>query len=128
MSVSWEDTMQRGINRLDITGSASPRDSWSQYAPNGQPATTRPMTAPHGYFNHQQPHNVPQPLQMHPADQRSSQELPTTPRKNKRQAWYNGPVSQPGSQPVSQSVRAVQRTSPKIPVAAKVFQPLETLQ
>ncbi|KAF9696771.1 hypothetical protein EKO04_005475 [Ascochyta lentis] len=114
MSVSWEDTMQRGINRLDITGSASPRESWSQYPTNGQPATTRPMTAPHGYFSHQQPSHVPQPLQIHPADSgRSSQELPATPRKSKRQAWYNGPVSQPAGQPVSQPVRAIQRTSPE---------------
>lgn len=106
--------MQRGINRLDITGSASPRESWSQYPSNAQPASTRPMTAPHGYFQHQQPPNVPQPLQIHPADPaRSSQEVPATPRKNKRQAWYNGPVGQPVSQPVGQPVRAMQRTSPE---------------
>ena len=102
--------MQRGINRLDITGSASPRESWLQYSPNAQPAAPRPMTAPHGYFNHHQPIHVPQPLQIHPADSaRSSQEVPATPRKNKRQAWYNGPVSQPVTQPV----RAMQRTSPE---------------
>ena len=109
MSVSWEDTMQRGINRLDITGSASPRESWSQYPPNAQPATTRPMTAPHGYFNHHQLSHVPQPIQTNPTDAARGSQEPATPRKSKRQAWYNGPVSQPVAQPI----RVMQRTSPE---------------
>lgn len=109
MSVSWEDTMQRGINRLDITGSASPRESWSQYPPNAQPATTRPMTAPHGYFNHHQLSHAPQPIQTIPTDAARGSQEPATPRKSKRQAWYNGPVSQPVAQPI----RIMQRTSPE---------------
>lgn len=63
------------------------------------------MTA-HGYFSQHQPTNAPHPVQIYPVDStRTSQEQPVTPRKNKRQAWYNGPVSQPA--------RVLQRTSPE---------------
>jgi len=100
-SISWE------IDRLNIAGPSSQREpQWSQPYPGsaGRANATRPTTA-HGYFS-RQPSNV-QPIQIPSinASPRTSQEQPTTPRKNKRQAWYNGPVSQPQ--------RAMQRTSPE---------------
>jgi hypothetical protein len=107
MSISWDTTLQRGINRLDLVGPNSPREQWSHYPASAGPVpAVRPMTAPHGYFNQRNPTHIPPPLQVSPVEAvRNSQDSPGTPRKNKRQAWYNGPVSQPA--------RAVQRTSPE---------------
>lgn len=100
-SISWE------IDRLNIASPGSQSNQWSQQYPGsaGRANAARPTTAPHGYFS-RQPSNV-QPIQIPPinASPRTSQEQPVTPRKNKRQAWYNGPVSQPQ--------RAMQRTSPE---------------
>jgi hypothetical protein len=96
-SISWDTTLQK-INRLEIASPQPPREGWSGYQGGpGQPANGRPVTAPHpSYMNQQQP---PQPVQAHPSEpKRNSQEAPTTPIRNKRQAWYNGPLSQP-SQP-----------------------------
>ncbi len=106
-SISWDTTLQR-INRLEIASPNPPREPWSHYpSTNGVPSTSRPTTAPHGYFNQRQPGNVPQPIQIPTTNEspRSSQEQPVTPRKNKRQAWYNGPLAQ--------LQRAMQRTSPE---------------
>lgn len=100
-SISWE------IDRLNIASPGSQSNQWSQQYPGsaGRANAARPTTAPHGYFS-RQPSNV-QPIQIPSinASPRTSQEQPVTPRKNKRQAWYNGPVSQPQ--------RAMQRTSPE---------------
>ncbi|ENI04386.1 hypothetical protein COCC4DRAFT_81973 [Bipolaris maydis ATCC 48331] len=100
-SISWE------IDRLNIAGPGSQREQWSQQYPGsaGRTSTARPTTAPHGYFS-RQPANL-QPIQIPSINSspRTSQEQPETPRKSKRQAWYNGPMSQPQ--------RAMQRTSPE---------------
>ncbi|OAL51957.1 hypothetical protein IQ07DRAFT_398213 [Pyrenochaeta sp. DS3sAY3a] len=96
-SISWD------IDRLKIASPNPPREQWGQYPT--QSTTGRPTTAPHGYFSQRQP-NVPQPIQVPSmGSPRSSQDQPVTPRKNKRQAWYNGPLAQPQ--------RAMQRTSPE---------------
>lgn len=99
-SISWDTTVQK-INRLEIGSPHPPQERWSGYqGGQGQPTNERPLTAPHpSYMSQQQPTNVPQPIQVHPSEpKRTSQEGPTTPVRNKRQAWYNGPLSQP-SQP-----------------------------
>jgi hypothetical protein len=101
-SISWD------IDRLKIANSPNPsREPWLQYPGSaGQPNTGRPTTAPHGYFSQRQPMNAPPPIQVPlTGSPRTSQEQPSTPRKNKRQAWYNGPLSQPQ--------RVLQRTSPE---------------
>ncbi|KAJ4375050.1 Up in starvation [Neocucurbitaria cava] len=100
-SISWD------IDRLKIASPNPPREQWANYHGNsGQSSTGRPTTAPHGYFSPLQPPNVPQAIQVPPTGSpRTSQDQPVTPRKNKRQAWYNGPVAQPQ--------RAMQRTSPE---------------
>ena len=100
-SISWD------IDRLKIASPNPPREHWGQYSSNaGQPSTGRPTTAPHGYFSQRQAPNIPQPIQIPPTGSpRTSQEQPVTPRKNKRQAWYNGPVAPPQ--------RAMPRTSPE---------------
>ncbi|KAF1848536.1 uncharacterized protein K460DRAFT_375388 [Cucurbitaria berberidis CBS 394.84] len=101
-SISWD------IDRLKIASHNPPREQWGRYSGNsGQASTGRPTTAPHGYFSQRQSPNVPQPIQIPQAasSPRTSQEQPVTPRKNKRQAWYNGPLAQ--------SQQALQRTSPE---------------
>ncbi|KAH8727939.1 hypothetical protein GQ44DRAFT_738102 [Phaeosphaeriaceae sp. PMI808] len=102
-SISWETTLQKNFSRPEL---ASPLQQWSHYTGSSGPPAARPTTAPHGYFSHRQPVHPPQPINIPPVDSpRSSQEQPVTPRKNKRQAWYNGPVTQPA--------RVLQRTSPE---------------
>ncbi|KAH7091223.1 hypothetical protein FB567DRAFT_268908 [Paraphoma chrysanthemicola] len=107
-SISWETNLQRNIGSLDIASPRPPlQQHWSQTSGSpGQNIAARPTTA-HGYFTQQrQPVHTPQPIQIPPVDSaRSSQEQPVTPRKNKRQAWYNGPLSQTN--------RVMQRTSPE---------------
>ena len=112
-SISW-DTTVTGINRLEIASPHPPRDQWSHFpGSQGQNTTIRPTTAPHSNYysqRHSRP-SPPQPIQILPNEPTgASQEAPVTPRKNKRQAWYNGPLTQPLA---PQSVRAVQRTSPE---------------
>jgi hypothetical protein len=109
-SISWDTTIQK-IDRLEIASPHPPREQWPAYhGSQSQTANGRPVTAPHpSYMSTQQPAAAPQAIQMHPAEpKRISQERPTTPVRNKRQAWYNGPVSQP-----SQPGVAVLRTSPE---------------
>lgn len=100
-SISWD------IDRLKIASPNPPREQWSQYSSSAGPSSTgRPTTAPHGYFSQRQPANAPQPIQVPPmGSPRTSQDQPVTPRKNKRQAWYNGPLAQPQ--------QVLQRTSPE---------------
>lgn len=101
-SISWD------IDRLKIANSPNPsREQWPQYSASAGPSNTgRPTTAPHGYFSQRQPMHAPPPIQVPVASSpRNSQEQPETPRKSKRQAWYNGPLAQPQ--------RVLQRTSPE---------------
>jgi hypothetical protein len=102
-SISWEPTLQRSISRFSPS---SPSQQWSHYTGSPSQPAARPTTAPHGYFSQRTPMHAPQPIHVPPVDSaRSSQEHPATPRKNKRQAWYNGPLAQP--------TRVLQRTSPE---------------
>ncbi|KAF2007881.1 hypothetical protein P154DRAFT_11073 [Amniculicola lignicola CBS 123094] len=114
-SISWDTTLQKGITRLEIASPSTPRESWSQYQDHqGHNTAVRPTTAPHpAYYSQQQSRNVPQPIQI-PSNEpvRTSQDPPVTPRKNKRQAWYNGPIAQPQQLP-PQPGRLIQRTSPE---------------
>lgn len=101
-SISWE------IDRLKIGSPSSHREQWGQYAgSSGQPNNGRPTTAPHGCFGSQRPPmSAPQPIQIPGmGSPRTSQELPATPQKTKRQGWYNGPLPQPQ--------HLLQRTSPE---------------
>ncbi|KAF2495507.1 hypothetical protein BU16DRAFT_391310 [Lophium mytilinum] len=115
-SISWDSSLQKGLNRLDITSPTPPRETqgWSHYqGPQSQATSVRPTTAPHtGYYSYQASAPIPQQAQAPPREDRLSQEQPVTPRKNKRHGWYNGPL--PQSQPApSQAGRTIQRTSPE---------------
>ncbi|KAH9869579.1 hypothetical protein IAQ61_006786 [Plenodomus lingam] len=101
-SISWD------IDRLKIGSPNASREPWGQYPGSPtQPNNGRPTTAPHGYFSSQrQPMSAPHPIQIPSmSSPRNSQEQPETPRKAKRQGWYNGPLAQPQ--------RVLQRTSPE---------------
>ncbi|KAF2012145.1 hypothetical protein BU24DRAFT_270937 [Aaosphaeria arxii CBS 175.79] len=119
-SISWDTNLQKDLNRLEIASPNPPREQWPQFSGSsgGLPPTTRPTTAPHpSYYSGPQQTlpTVPQSIQIPQDDlKRSSQESPATPRKNKRQGWYNGPLApQPPSGPNGQPGRVVQRTSPE---------------
>ncbi|KAF1963274.1 hypothetical protein CC80DRAFT_1177 [Byssothecium circinans] len=120
MSISWDTTLQKGINSLEIASPNPSREPWQQYRNNpAQPASNRPTTAPHpGYFNQQQPGGPPPPIQVPSAESaRGSQDPPVTPKRNKRQAWYNGPLAQQvhvqPQPPIQAQPGRVQRTSPE---------------
>jgi hypothetical protein len=112
-SISWDTTLQRGLNRLEIASPNSPRKQWPTFhGSQNQVSAPRPTTAPHPtYFSQREHVNIPQPIQVPTGElTRSSQDYPVTPKKNKRQAWYNGPLSQPL---FTQGGRTLQRTSPE---------------
>ncbi|CAI6334989.1 unnamed protein product [Periconia digitata] len=123
-SISWDLTLQNGINSLEIASPHTPREQWSNYRHStGQTSSTRPTTAPHqGYIPEGQTSGPPPPIQVVSSDQaRGSQESPVTPKRNKRQAWYNGPLAYtpqvqhqlPQVQTHTATARFVQRTSPE---------------
>jgi len=110
-SISWDTTLQRGLNNLGIASPNAPRESYTQYHNSpGQSTHARPTTAPHpSYFQHQP--QSPSSNQSSATDlPRTSQEPPPTSQRNKRQAWYNGPIN---SNIPAQPARAIQRTSPE---------------
>ena len=80
--------LHQNLTRLDIASANAP-------APEAQYQSNQPGHPPQpGYFS-QQPTTVPpRYTQMHAAP---LHEQPTTPRRNKRQAWYGGPVGPPQS-------------------------------
>ena len=113
--LSWSADLQRGINKLDLTNRVTPpkdQSQWNQY-PNPPPViTSRQGTTPNPSFQAPPMHSATgQPSQAPPPNpngERLRFSEPATPRKNKRHAWYNGPVSQ---QPAYQN--ASLRTSPE---------------
>lgn len=108
-SISWDTTLQRGLTNLEIASPNQQRESWHHYQTSpGHISYARPTTAPHpSYFNQ---HPNTSPIVQHPIPEGSAQEAPATPKRNKRQAWYNGPLN-PSA--IAQPARVVQRTSPE---------------
>ncbi|KAL5436762.1 hypothetical protein PMIN07_012018 [Paraphaeosphaeria minitans] len=110
-SISWDTNLQRGFTNLEIASPNHQREAWAQYQRSpGQTTHARPTTAPHPAYFSQQPNGSPRMQHPIPETSRTSLEIPVTPKRNKRQAWYNGPVN-PNIPP--QPVRTVQRTSPE---------------
>lgn len=82
--------LHQNLTRLDITAANAPAEMQWQ-ATQGQPVPQQ------GFVNHQPATVAPHQVQSHPA---SMPEPPVTPRRNKRQAWYGGPVqASPSSRP-----------------------------
>lgn len=87
--------LHQGLNRLDIAAANAPVEMQWQ-------ATPAQMNA-QGYANPQYSTVAPQQVIQHPV---SMPEPPVTPKRNKRQAWYGGPVAQnAGGQPGSSTHR-----------------------
>lgn len=103
--VSWDMSLHSNLTRLDIRGGTPKRDStqMSQQSVGETPnSASRPLTA------YQQPMNTPYQEHQRPADQYSTPTSDsTTPRNNKRQAWYDGP------RPSSSREGQVTRPSPE---------------
>jgi hypothetical protein len=74
--------LHQGLTRLDITAANAPLEAQWQ-------ATQPQMMHPQSFANQQPVTVAPQQIMHHHA---SMPEPPVTPRKNKRQAWYGGPV------------------------------------
>jgi len=74
--------LHQNLTRLDITSANAP-------PPDGQWQTSHPVPPHHGYFIQQSGGMPPQIIQAPPPPHH---EQPSTPRRNKRQAWYGGPV------------------------------------
>ncbi len=76
--------LHQGITRLDLTAANAPHEAqWHGPQPY--------MMAQSGYPSHQPATVAPHQTLQHPV---SMPEPPVTPRRNKRQAWYGGPVNQ----------------------------------
>lgn len=101
--LSWGTALSQGVNRLELTNNATPpqeapQPQWSQY-PNGPPViTSRQGTTPNPSFQappmQQATPQQAQPPPPNPNGERLRFSEPVTPRKNKRHAWYNGPIAQ----------------------------------
>lgn len=99
--VSWDMSLHSNLTRLDITTGTPPKDAaqWSQQTLGEiQNAASRPY-GPSQSESRQ--------VVVHQDRPQSYEQEPTTPRKNKRHGWYNGPFQ--GTPQTSQALR----TSPE---------------
>ena len=113
--ISWDMGIDGRLNKLDLANNTPPRETsaWGPYQNSSavNVMTSRQGTTPNPGFSqrqHQAP--IPQPIQPPPpnGERLRFSDQPTTPRKSKRHAWYNGPIA---NQP-PQAVSGV-RTSPE---------------
>lgn len=99
--VSWDMSLHSNLTRLDIRGGTPKRDSTQmnqQSAGEAQNAASRPLAA------YQQLNTPSYQDPQRPAEQYSTTASDsTTPRINKRQAWYDGP--RPSSSRENQATR-----------------------
>lgn len=97
--------LQQGLTRLDITAANAPVEG--QWQAHQGPPAQQP-----GYHYPQVP---PVPMQYVQPKHMSMPEPPVTPRRNKRNAWYGGPIAPHGAitgiPPAGQSI--IQRPSPE---------------
>ena len=91
--------LQQGITRLDIAAANAPVEGQWQ-------AVQSSSIAPPAYFSQQQqqqPATLAPPFSYH--QHSASMPEPTTPRRNKRQGWYGGPVQAHQNPPINVSHR-----------------------
>ncbi|KZF21755.1 hypothetical protein L228DRAFT_239701 [Xylona heveae TC161] len=107
--VQWDMSLHHNLTKLDITSSGQEPHVWGQSLsrpPNG--STSRPSTAPQPPMYPDTRLSHTQPIQYQSIEvQQSSNGSPETPRRIKRQGWYNGPLS------ATQPTFSAQRTSPE---------------
>lgn len=120
ISLSSEtDVVQQRIHHLDIARENNGRESWgyAQQQRNSGHYGGRPVTAPHPSYM-SQPSYAPS-SQVGGAQQQGQQgQRPVTPRTDRRQAWYGGPLSAsahntPGGPHQGGQGGPAQRTSPE---------------
>ncbi|KAF2487081.1 hypothetical protein BDY17DRAFT_306523 [Neohortaea acidophila] len=83
--------LHQNLTRLDI---AAANDTLQEGHVHWQ-ARQPPQLGPPAYIGAQQPVVIHQDPHAQPAPRTSTAESPVTPRRNKRQAWYGGPVGGP---------------------------------
>jgi hypothetical protein len=117
--LSWDSALHRGLHQLDLANTTPSKETLSYGFPlpgRGTEPNSRPTTAPHPAYQTQQPQLPAATYQPQPDRERLRySDQPSTPRRNKRHAWYNGPVhSSPQAQQATQPVysSAGLRTSP----------------
>ena len=91
--------LHQNLTSLDIAAANAPADQWQTVQPQ--------QIAQQGYVNQQPVTVAPQQVQTMPPSMTGP---PITPRKNKRQAWYGGPVT-PHSN--NQAAQGTHRRSPE---------------
>lgn len=92
ISLSSEtDVVQQRIHHLDIAGSNAPRD-WGYQQRNSGHFGSRPVTAPHPSYM-SGPVQQPSYAASSQAGGAQGQQRPVTPRTDRRQAWYGGPLA-----------------------------------
>ena len=107
---SWDMSLHQNLTKLDIANGTPPKDAgfWGRETINeittaasglGSVSTSRPPSIPFTTLTRQD-------SQKRPSESRHYAQ-PTTPRKAKRNGWYNGPL------PASQQRLLHQRTSPE---------------
>ncbi|KAL2351650.1 hypothetical protein BJ546DRAFT_1028961 [Cryomyces antarcticus] len=109
-------SLHQNLTKLDITGAAPPQhepQSWNRPVDTGQPQTARHVTALHPNHPFHAPMTTTQSTQSPSAYTRVIKlDEVVTPRKHKRQAWYNGPIGSAAAQ-TAQPHYVAQRTSPE---------------
>ncbi|TKA74619.1 hypothetical protein B0A49_06914 [Cryomyces minteri] len=109
-------SLHQNLTKLDITSAAPPQhepQSWNQPADTRQSQAARHVTGPHSNHPFHAPMTATQPIQSPSAYTHVIKlDEVVTPRKHKRQAWYNGPIG-PAAAPTAQPHYAAQRTSPE---------------
>lgn len=95
--------LHQNLTRLDIAAANAPPEQWQTIQPQ--------QITQQGYINQQPMTVAPQQVQTVPPTMAVS---PVTPRKNKRQAWYGGPVAGPVTpQSNPQGTQGTHRPSPE---------------
>ncbi|TKA69458.1 hypothetical protein B0A49_06768 [Cryomyces minteri] len=109
-------SLHQNLTKLDITSAAPPQhepQSWNQPADTGRSQAARHVTGPHPNHPFHAPMTTTQPIQSPSAYTHVIKlDEVVTPRKHKRQAWYNGPIG-PAAAQTAQPHYVAQRTSPE---------------
>lgn len=108
-SQHWDQGINRNMNRLDLAQGTPPTDAastWASEANRAVQAQAEQTRAQPTIRFEESPYSARPHTSGGAFHQHTVSAPPVTPRENKRQAWYHGPVS------TQHTVAPVQRTSP----------------
>ncbi len=110
-SQHWDQGINRNMNRLDLAQGTPPTDaasSWASEANRAVQAQAEQARAQPAVRFEESPYSARPHTSGGAFHQHTVSAPPVTPRENKRQAWYHGPVTNQSAH----SMAPVQRTSP----------------